>query len=70
MGRNVVLVSSADETAFAVRDLIATRGMEAKSSDGSADHLFITSGSVDTFRELGARFLGPEVETIEAWRWS
>jgi glutamate racemase len=66
MGRNVVLVSSADETAFAVRavldDVAATR----------ADRRiqFITSGDVDTFRRLGGRFLGPEVERVEAWTWS
>ena len=23
-----------------------------------------------TFRTLGARFLGPEVESVEAWRWN
>jgi hypothetical protein len=31
---------------------------------------FVTSGDVGTFRRLGARFLGPEVEQVEAWRWS
>ena len=31
---------------------------------------FVTSGDVATFRQLGARFLGPEVETVEAWSWS
>ena len=31
---------------------------------------FLTSGDLTTFRTLGARFLGPEVETVEAWEWS
>jgi hypothetical protein len=31
---------------------------------------FMTSGDPATFRELGSRFLGPEVEHVEAWSWS
>jgi hypothetical protein len=31
---------------------------------------FVTSGDSETFRHLGGRFLGPEVEEVEAWRWS
>jgi hypothetical protein len=57
-------VSSADETAFAVRDQVG-----AAASHG-AERLFITSGDPDTFRRLGARFLGPEVEHVEQWTWS
>ncbi|MEX1006457.1 MAG: glutamate racemase [Acidimicrobiia bacterium] len=70
MGRDVVLVSSADETAFAVRELLTEKGMRAVPQSGTKQHLFLTSGPVDTFRTLGARFLGPEVETIERWQWS
>jgi glutamate racemase len=70
MGRDVVLVSSADETAFAVRDLLDRSNLRAESSAATNKHLFLTSGPVDTFRTLGARFLGPEVVTIEAWQWS
>src|SRR2546429_5849113 len=67
MGREVVLVSSADETAFAVRELVGTR---SRGEAARARRRFITSGDVDTFRRLGARFLGPEVEHVEAWSWS
>jgi glutamate racemase len=72
MGRDVVLVSSADETAFAVRDLLGARSRSARSaSSGSgARHTFMTSGDVATFRSLGARFLGPEVALVEEWSWS
>jgi glutamate racemase len=66
MGPSVVLVSSADETAFAVRDLLGTPRRDAS---GGA-HTFVTSGDVARFRELGTRFLGPEVEHVEAWTWS
>ena len=74
MGRGVVLVSSADETAFAVRELLEAGALAAPSGgvagpERDPRHVFLTSGAVDTFRTLGARFLGPEVETVQAWRW-
>ena len=34
------------------------------------DHGGGGGGDPATFRTLGARFLGPEVEAVEAWRWS
>jgi glutamate racemase len=70
MGRDVVLVSSADETAFAVRDLLRAREMLAPGPPTSdSRHVFLTSGRVDTFRTLGVRFLGPEVAAVEPWHW-
>jgi glutamate racemase len=69
MGRDVVLVSSADETAFAVRDLLTSRGMLADTSPSDPRHVFFTSGRVDTFQTLGVRFLGPEVAAVEPWQW-
>jgi glutamate racemase len=67
MGRDVVLVSSADETAFAVRELL---GAAVVTRDTSSRHEFVTSGDVATFRRLGSRFLGPEVDRVEPHRWS
>ena len=80
MGRGVVLVSSAEETAFAVRDLLQLRNLLATPgrrdrpdrsdrSDRDPRHVFFTSGHVDTFRTLGERFLGPEVASVEPWHW-
>jgi glutamate racemase len=66
MGRGVVLVSSADETAFEVRRQLGTGGSDA----GRARPRFVTSGDPAQFRRLGARFLGPEVDAVEAWSWS
>ncbi len=66
MGRDVVLVSSADETAFAVRERLGT----SVGSSRPARPRFITSGDPAQFRLLGARFLGPEVEQVEGWSWS
>jgi glutamate racemase len=71
MGRDVVLVSSADETAFAVRGLLGDQSDPlARREAGEPSHTFITSGDPDAFRGLGARFLGPEVEHVERWSWS
>ena len=69
MGQGVVLISSADETAFTVRELVEAHGLAAPAGS-DARHTFVTSGDTAVFRELGARFLGPEVETVEAWSWS
>jgi glutamate racemase len=66
MGREVVLVSSADETAFAVRALRGAAGV----TQGTPRRLFFTSGDVDTFRRLGTRFLGPEVRDVQLHVWS
>jgi len=68
MGPDVVLVSSADETAFEVR---AALGEPSADGMGTQERVqFVTSGDVDTFRRLGTRFCGPEVASVEAWSWS
>jgi len=70
MGRGVVLVSSADETAFETRSLLGGGGHTRRPGTEPPRRVFVTSGDLETFRRLGARFLGPEVETVEAWEWS
>ena len=68
MGPGVTLVSSADETAFAARRVLGELGLLR---DGGTDrvglHRFLSSGDIDTFRELGARLLGPELNHTERW---
>ena len=66
MGHAVTLVSSADETAFAVRDRLVELGLE-QTTAGVGRHRFVSSGDVDTFRELGSRLLGPELDHTEHW---
>ena len=68
MGPDVVLVSSAEETAFEVRDRLCAAG--AADARAVNAHRFVTSGDVDQFLALGARFLGPEVQSVESWCWS
>jgi glutamate racemase len=72
MGRDVVLVSSADETAFEVRAwLEGPDGPTARGADaGPARHVFLSSGDVDWFRQLGSRLLGPEVTSVQAAPWA
>ena len=65
MGPKVVLVSSGDETAFAVRDALAESGMAATSGVGS--HRFLSSGDIAWFAQLGRRLLGPELDSAEQW---
>jgi glutamate racemase len=66
MGRDVVLVSSADETAFAVRELVTPDDV---TRDTPPDCAFLTSGDATRFRRLGERFLGPEVRRVEHHTW-
>ncbi|HEX2849082.1 MAG TPA: glutamate racemase [Acidimicrobiales bacterium] len=68
MGREVVLVSSADETAFEVRALLEETGSVCRRR-GKGSHRFISSGDTCWFRELGARLLGPEVAVVEGHTW-
>ena len=68
MGRDVVLVSSADETAFEVRKILEDTGM-GRRTGGKGRHRWISSGDVEWFRTLGGRLLGPELDDVEGWSW-
>ena len=69
-GDRVVLVSSGEETAFEVADILDAVGARRGPDGQAARRTFLTSGDPVVFRTLGSRFLGPEVDTVEAWRWS
>ena len=68
MGRDVVLVDSADETAFEVRSILEETGLGRRSAAKGA-HRFVSSGDVAWFRALGSRLLGPELDGVEGWEW-
>ncbi len=70
MGRDVVLVSSGEETAFEVAAALDTVGTRRRPAREPARRTFLTSGDPATFAALGARFLGPEVEAVVAHTWS
>lgn len=69
VGREVVLVSSADETGFEVKAMLERSCQQAPARDRSPVHRFISSGDVEWFRDLGQRLLGPEVLHVEAHSW-
>jgi glutamate racemase len=66
VGRDVVLVSSADETAFELRAALAGTAL-SRSRDTVGTHTWISSGDTPTFRRLGRRLLGPEIDRVESW---
>jgi glutamate racemase len=66
MGDGVVLVSSANETAFAVRELLDAHSLAAPTKQ-VAQRRFFSSGDVDAFATLGRRLLGPELGEVAAW---
>ncbi|MDX1658842.1 MAG: glutamate racemase [Nitriliruptorales bacterium] len=68
VGRGVTLVSSADETAFEVKDILERTGM-VREQEGAARRTFFTTGDPETFRRLGERFLGFPLEDVRAHRW-
>jgi glutamate racemase len=66
MGPSVTLVSSADETAFAVHDRLNEEGLlRAEATPGR--HRFASSGDIAAFRDLGRQLLGPELDRTERW---
>jgi glutamate racemase len=68
MGESVTLVSSADETAFVLRDELQGAGLLRPASGPIGLHRFLSSGDISWFRELGARLLGPELLEAEEWQ--
>lgn len=69
MGREVVLVDSADETAFRVRALLGELDLSRPADDRPGRHRFESSGHVEDFRRLGRRLLGPELDDVRAVAW-
>lgn len=69
LGREVVLVSSADETAFRVRAMLGST-LEPAGRSGPGRHRWFSSGDVEAFRDLGARLLGPELDVAGAVPWT
>ena len=70
VGRDVVLVSSADETAFEALALLRDDPVVAPADPARRGrHRFLSSGDVARFVELGHRLLGPELDAAEPIAW-
>jgi glutamate racemase len=74
MGPQVVLVSSAEETAFEVRGILsetglgrrqASNGSSLRSSTGS--HRWISTGEAGAFVRVGQHLFGPELDEADHW---
>jgi hypothetical protein len=73
MGRDVVLVSSADETAFEVRGILAASddgevGVRRGSERPGTLRVF-SSGDVEWFRTVGSRLFGGELGEVRGLSW-
>ncbi|MGH9183649.1 MAG: glutamate racemase [Acidimicrobiales bacterium] len=69
VGREVVLVSSADETAFAVRSSLGATGLARDPGAGPGRRRFVSSGDAAWFADLGRGLLGPELGPVEPVAW-
>jgi len=63
VGRHVTLLSSADETAFEVTDILVRTGKDRRGL-GLGWHRFVCTSDTERFRLLGVQFLGPEVREV------
>ena len=71
VGRDVVLVSSADETAFEALDLLAIGDVVRPASPGRRGApTFLSSGDPTRFAELGGQLLGPELGHAGSVPWA
>jgi glutamate racemase len=66
MGDSVTLVSSAEETAKDVYRVLVAGDLLRDDSLPEPKHRFLATGDDRLFRELGHRFLGPEIAGVEA----
>jgi glutamate racemase len=65
VGRDVTLISSADETAFQVRSMLL--GLQQTRSGDPVRPVFLSSGDVAEFERIGRTLLGPEMVDVEPW---
>jgi glutamate racemase len=64
LGRDVRLVSGGHAVAAAVQRTLESRGI-ARERDGEGDYRFLCTGDVESFRDLGTRFLQMPLGEVE-----
>lgn len=64
MGEDVTLISSAEETAKDVYRELAERGLMRDEALDPPEHEFRTTSDPERFRNIGRRFLGPELSAV------
>jgi glutamate racemase len=69
MGPDVILVSSAEETAKDVYGTLVVAGLERDAAEvGAPRHELLATGDPDRFEVVATRFLGPELGGVSAAR--
>ena len=63
LGRDVTLVSPAQEIAREVEEILDRQGVVAE-TDGEGEYRFFCTGDVESFRAVGARFLQMPLEDV------
>ena len=66
MGEEVVLVSSAEETAKDVYSGLRSAGLLRTGDAAEPVHEFLTTGDPDQFRRIAHHFLGPALGGVDA----
>ncbi|MEU8134147.1 glutamate racemase [Streptodolium elevatio] len=66
MGENVTLITSSEETAKDVYKVLAANRLMRDPDLPEPEHRFLTTGNPAQFREIGRRFLGPELTHVDA----
>jgi glutamate racemase len=69
MGDGVTLVSSAEESAKDIYGVLTRNGLLRDDALPAPRHRFVTTGSPAEFRDTGARFLGPVINTVDQFAW-
>ena len=64
--REMGFADIAEGTVYA---LLVRSDLQRSPNAGSPRHRFLTTGHPDEFGELGRRFLGPEVQSVEQFSW-
>jgi glutamate racemase len=66
MGEDVVLISSAEETAKDVYAMLLDVGIQRDDAVAPPSHEFLSTGDPAVFQLLAERFLGPELQEVHA----
>jgi glutamate racemase len=69
LGDSVTLVSSAEETAKDLYALLLRHELTRPLGLPAPEHRFLTTGQPNEFREIGRRFLGPELDVVDQFAW-
>jgi glutamate racemase len=65
LGPDVTLITSGAALARQVEHALSTRELQNPRTEGEGEYMFLCTGDVDAFREVGTRFLQMPLGTVE-----